>query len=356
MFAKNGWYCAAFSHEISKEPIARRILGLPVLMARDSHGVVRAISDRCPHRFAPLHQGKRVGDAIQCPYHGLRFDLQSGACVFNPHGDGEIAKGAGVPAYPTVETGPVVWLWPGNPERADPSEIPDLELFDTGDVEFLGGHLKMPVNYQLVLDNLLDLSHAQYIHAGTLSVDPKDGGKREIKNQVGDRSIKVSAKLPNVKTPSSQALFYDDERGDFHSHIEWIFPGTLRHNLSMTKVDGDFESGARTTNAHLITPETETSTHYFWTQTRNKKGKMDNKEINEATKKIITNAFLNEDEPMIAACQEYMEQAEFFSLKPLFLKTDLAGTRCRRIIQRFINEEAAESESSNKGSRNPVNA
>lgn len=335
----NEWYCVAFAHEIDDKPIVRRILNIPILLTRDSDGEVRALHDRCPHRFAPLHKGLRIGDTIECPYHGLRFDL-SGACVLNPHASGRIPAAAKVQAFPTVESGRFIWLWPGNPDLADPTMVPDLHLFENRDLDPVLGHVNMPVNYQLVLDNLLDLSHAGYIHAGTLS--PARSGsnvkvQREVKNEAGARSVKVSAKVSGVPTPSSQALFFDSEIGDFHSQIEWLAPGTLRHRLSMTEPGRPFESGAQSRLAHLITPESEISTHYFWTHTRN--ARADDKAIDEQTKAIITNAFVNEDEPMIQACQDYMEGHEFFSLRPLYLETDFAGTRCRRMLEKIIAAE-----------------
>eukprot|EP01037_Dinobryon_pediforme_P038692 gene38692-46868_t len=66
---------------------------------------------------------------------------------------------------------------------------------------------------------------------------------------------------------------------------------------------------------------------------------MDDTAIDERTRTIITNAFRTEDEPMIAACQAYMDGREFFSLQPLYLETDYAGTRCRRAIEKRIVDE-----------------
>lgn len=335
-FIANAWYCAAFSDELGDGPLGRRILGQPVLMTRDAAGAARAIGDRCPHRFAPLHLGKQIGDAIQCPYHGLRFGLD-GQCVHNPHGSGRIPEAARVPTFPVDERAGVVWLWPGDAELADTALIPDLLLVDRGDRTPVHGHLTMALDYRLVLDNLMDLSHAVYIHAGTLA--PAEG-KRDTKFDVDDHSIRINTLMPDVATPSSQALYFDEPKGDYHSTMEWIAPGTLRQGLAMTRTGDDPQAGAVTRNAHLITPETEHSTHYFWMHTRNRR--MDDTAVDEGTRAIITKAFLTEDEPMIAACQDYMGDAEFFSLKPLYLETDFAGTRCRRIVERLIAAEAAE--------------
>jgi phenylpropionate dioxygenase-like ring-hydroxylating dioxygenase large terminal subunit len=281
-FAKNAWYCAAFSSEIGHDFLARRIVGQPILMTRDAGGAVRAIGDRCPHRFAPLHRGMRDGDTIECPYHGLRFDL-SGACVFNPHGQGRIPGAARVPAYAVEERAGVVWLWPGDPALADPNAIPDLLLFDRGARAPICGHLTMPVDYRLVLDNLLDLSHAAFLHAGTLS---PSRAKRESQHEADEASIRVNTVMRDVETPSSQALYFDGPRGDFHSDIEWIFPGSLRQRLAFTAPEADADDGAVTRNVHLITPESEFSTHYFWIHTRNRR--VDDAAIDQKTRAILS--------------------------------------------------------------------
>ena len=334
-FAKNAWYVAAHAHEVTEELLGRQIVGERILLTRDASGKARAIGDRCPHRFAPLHQGKRESDLIECPYHGLKFGLD-GKCRFNPHGAGRIPGAARVPSYPVEERDGVIWIWPGDSGLANADEITDLQLIHYEGYGTVNGHIVMPVDYRLVLDNLLDLSHAQYIHAGTLS---PGRSRREVSQQTGERSVKVNAFMPDCKTPSSQALIFDGERGDFYSSIEWVFPGTLRHQLSMTEVGTDPATGAVTRNAHLITPETETSTHYFWIHTRGESARPHDEEINATVKKVISHAFIKEDEPMIAACQAYMDGKEFFSLKPLYLATDYAGTRCRREMERLIAEE-----------------
>jgi len=107
-FLRNAWYVAGWADEINtQELFHRRILGEDVLIYRTSAGSPAAIADRCPHRFAPLHLGKLVGDVVQCPYHGLQFD-RSGACVANPHGP--VPKAARIRHYPVLERFSAVWI------------------------------------------------------------------------------------------------------------------------------------------------------------------------------------------------------------------------------------------------------
>ena len=84
-FLRNTWYAAAWSGELAEQPIARTMLGQKLVLYRRADGAAVALGDVCPHRFAPLHQGNVIGDAIECPYHGLRFG-PAGTCTHNPHG------------------------------------------------------------------------------------------------------------------------------------------------------------------------------------------------------------------------------------------------------------------------------
>ena len=68
---------------MGRPTLARRLLDRPWLILRGADGVAVLLEDRCPHRFAPLSKGTVHGDAVECLYHGLRFDA-SGACVEIP--------------------------------------------------------------------------------------------------------------------------------------------------------------------------------------------------------------------------------------------------------------------------------
>lgn len=88
-YLKNSWYVAAWSDEVGNALLAGTVLGEPIVLGRQSNGVAFALADRCAHRFAPLSMGRMVDDHVECAYHGLRYD-GTGACRFNPHGNGMI--------------------------------------------------------------------------------------------------------------------------------------------------------------------------------------------------------------------------------------------------------------------------
>ena len=166
MFLKNFWYVAAYDHEIGREPLGRMILGEPVVFFRKEDGAPVAFEDRCAHRHLPLSMGKLVGDTLQCRYHGLRYDV-SGACVKVP-GQDTIPPAARVKTYPVVERYRWLWIWMGDPALADPAGITDFHWLDDPSWGAKGQYLHVKANWQLIVDNLLDLTRLAFVHETTI--------------------------------------------------------------------------------------------------------------------------------------------------------------------------------------------
>ena len=143
----------------------RLILGEPVVLYRTGDGAPVALEDRCAHRHLPLSMGKLVGDTLQCLYHGLRF-ARDGHCVYIP-GQEQIPQGAKVRCYPVIERYHWIWIWMGDPALADPAAITDFHWLDDPNWGAKGDYLHVNANWQLVVDNLLDLTHLAFVHDTT---------------------------------------------------------------------------------------------------------------------------------------------------------------------------------------------
>ena len=169
-YLRNAWYCAAWSDELGDGGVlGRTILKEPVVLYRQGNGEVVALEDRCAHRFAPLSMGHVVGgNRIQCPYHGLEYD-KTGACVLNPHGNKNIpVAGAGEELSGDREAQGDLGL--DGRQAADHSKVPDFSVMDN--VPELHAtkldKIMVKANVELIIDNLLDLSHTSFLHAGIL--------------------------------------------------------------------------------------------------------------------------------------------------------------------------------------------
>lgn len=166
-FIRNIWYVAAWSSELGPDrPIARTIAGENLALWRRADGSVVAMEDRCPHRLAPLSLGRIEGDTLRCMYHGLSFGAD-GLCRHVPGSD-VIPPHSTTLVYPTVEQSSWIWVWLGDPELADPAAIPKGWQID--DPAWVINHSAMDyaADYQLINDNLTDLSHLDYVHETTL--------------------------------------------------------------------------------------------------------------------------------------------------------------------------------------------
>jgi len=124
-FPRNVWYIGAKSDEVGEALLVRTFFDERVLLYRKMDGEVTALSGLCPHRFLPLEHGVRIGDKVQCGYHGFTFD-ETGACVRIPS-QGEVPNRCHLRTYPTQEAGGFVWIWMGDPAGAGEALLPDLE-------------------------------------------------------------------------------------------------------------------------------------------------------------------------------------------------------------------------------------
>jgi phenylpropionate dioxygenase-like ring-hydroxylating dioxygenase large terminal subunit len=343
-FVHNTWYVAMFSADLAAGQLLHRtILNEPIVFFRKEDGSVAAITDRCSHRFAPLSMGKLLpGDRVQCIYHGVEFG-SNGKCVKNPHGNGVIANAAHLKSYTAVERYSLIWIWMGD-KAADPATIPDYSCLDNRPALHVTrpGYLKVAANYELVVDNLLDLSHISYVHVGILG--NADTANADVNvDQKGD-VVSVSRFSKNAETPGilkmmSPAGF---ERGDQWNTISWYAPSNMILEFGSSKPGEPKEKGTGYFAIHLLTPETERSTHYHYTAARWNvlTGDEQNTAIRDKIYEMRTFAFAEQDVPVIEAQQICMDQAGE-ELKPVLLTIDAGPVRYRRVLDRLLSEDGA---------------
>src|SRR6202166_3891618 len=205
-YLRNAWYVAAWSDDLADgQLLSRTIMKELVVLYRKSDGNVAALHDRCPHRFAPLHMGKIVGgDRVQCPYHGLEFDA-SGACGLNPHGTKNIPSRARVRSYPVIEKHQAIWIWMGE-RTPDASKVPDFSVLDNVPEIHATKRdgITIRANYELIIDNLLDLSHTSYLHDGILGNAETVDAKISIEQEGDD--VVVGRHAGNATAPGLFAI------------------------------------------------------------------------------------------------------------------------------------------------------
>jgi phenylpropionate dioxygenase-like ring-hydroxylating dioxygenase large terminal subunit len=339
MFLRNYWYVAATDAEVGRKPFGRTILGDPVVFFRTEDGKPVAFEDRCAHRHLPLSMGKLVGDQLQCHYHGLRFDA-TGRCVRIP-GQDQIPPSAKVKTYPVVERYKWIWIWMGDPALADPDKITDFHWFDDPNWGAQSSYLHVQANWQLVVDNLLDLTHLAFVHETTIG-NTALAEHAVVKVQRAPNNVVVTRWIIDQPAPPTFVKV-----GGFTTNvdrwqiIDWVPPACLRLDVGATPTgtgapEGKRVGGITMRNLNAITPETETTSHYFWGQAHD--FDVNNKALTQRIFEQIQTAFL-EDVAVFTAQQRNIELHP--TAPQVDINADTGVIQARRIIDRLREDERA---------------
>lgn len=337
MFVRNAWYVAAWSHEVAHAPLKRRILNEPVVLYRMRGGAAVALLDRCPHRLAPLSLGTIVDDQLQCAYHGLRFN-ESGRCTHIP-GAERISEGAAVPSFPIADKWGCVWIWMGDPARADISSIPQTFRWLTEPGwHAVTGYCDMQAAYQLVIDNLLDLSHEAFLHPNTIGNAAV--GEIPAQTRVDGDTVITSRKMPSCDVPPLFAQAYPFG-GQIDRYQQVVFQGPASVCIDVKAVPAgatDVTGGLAWMVMQGITPRSECATSVFWAVSR--PFAVDNEEVSENLRRGAART-LHEDQTMLEAQQRSAQDVDLDG-RTVFTKGDLAPTYGRKVLQAMQKREARE--------------
>jgi phenylpropionate dioxygenase-like ring-hydroxylating dioxygenase large terminal subunit len=339
MWIENCWQVAAFSKDIGTEILARTFLNKKTILYRTSQNEVVAMADQCPHRLLPLSMGAVVGDVVRCHYHGLCFD-KKGDCVSVP-GQQQIPSQAKVKVYPTIEKYKLVWIWMGDPALADPALVPDVHWFDSPEWVPSEGYHLIKANYQLLNDNLLDLSHETFVHPHTIG----NGAVAEspLTVTVGEGKVRAFREMLDCEPPPYYVAAADSVGRIDRWHTTIFTPPGFHVIESGSKPAGMSREQAlaegkirERNNLNLITPETETSSHYFWAPTRNYS--LEDAKLTDFIREQAALTF-EQDKEVLEAQQAAFGDGEVRF--PVTLRADAGGVQGRRLVLAMINKEQA---------------
>ncbi|MSP44719.1 MAG: aromatic ring-hydroxylating dioxygenase subunit alpha [Xanthobacteraceae bacterium] len=339
MFLHNGWYTALWSHELTDKPVGKTYLNEKVVLFRNAGGQVGALEDCCCHRAAPLSMGEVSGEYLACGYHGLKFDV-SGRCVEVP-GQPEVPPGAKVRGYPTHEKNNVIWIWMGAADKADVTKIPDLPWLSDPKWAATPGRLYVKTNYQFILDNLLDLSHVAHVHKKTIAGDPREATTPTKTERLND-GVRVGRWMIDFVPPPLFAKAGNfKENVDRWQFVTWHPPGVVYLDVGCAKAgtgapQGDRSQGISIWSSHLITPETEHSSHYMFGFSRD--FKTDDQEMSKLLFEGSRATFL-EDVEFLEAVQKNRAEGSLDGL--IHITADAAQLQARKMLSSMIGAEQA---------------
>lgn len=337
-FPLNAWYVAAWDAEVGRSLLARTICGLDMVLYRQRDRTAVALADACWHRLLPLSMGTLIDDEVRCGYHGLHFNAQ-GRCTHMPSQE-TINPSACVRAFPVVERHRFVWVWPGDPELADPALVPDLHWMSDPNWAGDGRMTEVKADYRLVIDNLMDLTHETYVHASSIGNEALAEAPFEAAH--GETTAAIRRWVLNEEAPP----FWAAQLGkpgpvDRWQIIHFKAPATILLDVGVAPAgtgapEGDRSQGVGMWVVHIPTPSTEKSCYYFWCHLRNYR-------IHEqmVTRQVMEGAggILHEDEVVIEAQQRAIDRNpghEFYNMN-----IDAGSMWARRLIDAMIDKESA---------------
>lgn len=347
MFLKNCWYVAAQPGEVDRTPFARTICNEPIVFWRTGAGEPVAFEDRCCHRRMPLRKGVTEGDRLRCHYHGLEFD-RTGACVRVP-GQTTVPPDARVRVFPAVEKYNWIWVWLGDPAEADEDLIIPFPWRVSPDWGDKGAYFHIAADYRLVVDNLLDQSHLAFVHATTIgnSAIAENANIRTIRSE---DSVTVARWMVGHPAPPTYRMMLgwdEDFIVDRWAINEFRPPCAVRllvgaapdaaggKEFGFATIDHpEPEGGFAFRNLNFITPETETSCHYFWSNACNLKPITP--ERTELHFRQVLKAFQQDWEVL------ELQQANWDDRPIVETNADAGLIAARALIDRFVAAEAAQ--------------
>ena len=335
-FPLNAWYAVAWDVDIKRELFPRTICNRKLVMYRKADGSVSVLDDACWHRLVPLSMGWLEDDTVVCGYHGLRYN-SDGRCTFMPSQE-TINPAACVRSYPVVERHRFIWVWMGDPALADPDLVPDLHWNDDPEWASDGQTIHAKCDYRLVVDNLIDLTHESYLHAGSIGNDAV--AEAPFDTTHGERQVTVTRWMIDIEPPPFwKAQLGKDGSVDRWQIIHFEAPATLAIDVGVAPhgtgaPDGDRSEGVNGYVLNTMTPETDSTCHYFWAFARNYR-LGDQARTTELRNGV--EAIFRQDEEMLEAQQKAIEanpDKVFYNLN-----IDSGSMWARKIIDRMIADE-----------------
>lgn len=162
------WYPVAVSGSVRKNAaFGTSFAGERIALYRGGSGTVYALEDRCAHRQVPLSMGVVEGESLRCCYHAwaYRGNGRISQIPYLPKGVDRPPRG--VRAYPVREAYGLVFVFPGDPEKAAETPFPELPAYTSARHRTMTFSRTVRCHYSFMHENLLDMNH-QFLHRGVL--------------------------------------------------------------------------------------------------------------------------------------------------------------------------------------------
>ena len=248
------WHPVAQSSEVVSAPFSVLLLEQPLVLWRNTEGLVQSFVDRCPHRGARLSMGRVENGHLECPYHGWQFS-SGGQCVKVPAvPDFTPPASQRVRAFEVQEAYGLIWVR----LEASHSLLPGVAAETDEHLRKVNcGPYDVAASAPRIIENFLDMSHFGFVHEGWL-------GSRDA---TAIATYKVESTSTGVLATGCKAV---QPQSNLHStqpaEVEYTYEVTAAYTAVLTKIpeEGTSKQGWREQIGLFICPVTpETSRVWF---------------------------------------------------------------------------------------------
>ena len=227
----------------------------------------------------------------------------------------------------------------GEADAADPDTIPDFHWLDDPHWGAKGTRFHVNCDYRLIIENLLDLTHLAFVHQSTIGNDAV-ANAAAVETDATDDDVTVTRWTLDNPPPPTYA-----KAGDFAGNVDrwqiinFLPPAYVRLDVGACDAgtgapEGQRKGGIRMRNLNAITPETESTTHYFWAQAHD--FDVDNPEVTDLVFQQVKTAF-TEDVAVFEAQQQVIDLDP--EAPTINLSQDAGGVAALRLIRNRIARE-----------------
>jgi phthalate 4,5-dioxygenase len=173
------WLPVCLSEEVAERdgaPVKARLVGVDLVVFRDSQGRLGVLDERCPHRNASLVFGRNEECGLRCLYHGWKFDVEGNLLEMSSEPDGSaLLKSFKQRAYPAHESGGFVWAWLGPKDEARQFRPPAWA--PQPGIRYAIVKMHAECNWAQVLEGSIDSAHSSSLHSSNMPSADVDGAK-----------------------------------------------------------------------------------------------------------------------------------------------------------------------------------
>jgi phenylpropionate dioxygenase-like ring-hydroxylating dioxygenase large terminal subunit len=235
------WYPVAVTEFLDpSQPHGMQLLGKEIVLWRDGTGKWQCFEDACPHRLAPLSEGRVEKDGtLLCAYHAWRFDGK-GNCKHIPQSKDKATEEkncsnpkASAIAFPTQERQGLLWVWAESGEQAQqesqsrpPRLISELEEHSTKVVKKFWNIRDLPYGWDFFIENVSDPAHVPVSHHGLVG------------NRYNDAQYYDMPRIRDVSTQEGFAFGVTSTEPSIEQTIHDFQPPCLMKITSIFKDEG----------------------------------------------------------------------------------------------------------------------